>query len=117
MRRLLALALFLGACASDRTADRYKAAESEPVPAESELEAARRELLRDEKALAGPQADGRPVDCPRATQLGDNVCLLAERICALVTRLPADAAKTAQCTDARARCQAARERVKAACKK
>lgn len=108
MKYSLCLCVFLTACAS---------VAPEPDRTQRELEAARQELARDEQALAGPQADGRPIDCPRATKLGDNICQLSERICALVGRLPPDPATTAQCTDARARCQAAREKVKAACKK
>jgi hypothetical protein len=106
MKHLLAFSLLLAACASRAP---------EPDHTRLELEAARQELARDERALVGPQADGRPVDCPRATQLGDNICLLSERICALVARLPPEPANTAQCTDARTRCTAARERLKASC--
>jgi hypothetical protein len=106
MKQLLLVAILVAGCASRL---------SEPDHTWRELEAARQELARDERALAGTQAEGRPVDCPRATQLGDNICLLSERICALVARLPPDPANTAQCTDARTRCNAARERVKASC--
>jgi len=108
MKRLL-VALLLAGCATAR----YEP----PHDTRRELEASRQQLARDEQALAGTQAEGRPVDCARATKLGDNICMLSERICALVDRLPRDPANTAQCTDARARCAAARERVKTACPK
>jgi hypothetical protein len=92
--------------------------ESEPEPDDyAQLEGARQELAAAERSLTAPGAEGRPIDCARATQLGDNVCALSERICALVARLPPDPARTAQCTDARTRCRSARERVKATCKK
>jgi hypothetical protein len=107
MKRLL-LALTLAGCAAPYP---------RPDDSRRELQAARQQLARDEQALAGTQAEGRPVDCPRAHQLADNICMLSARICVLVEGLPRDPANTAQCTDARARCAAARERVKAACPK
>jgi len=105
MKKLLTLSIFLSACATSQ------------LHHENELAADRQELARLEAELLTARADGRPVDCPRATQLGDNICRLSERICALVERLPPDPANTAQCTDARTRCAAARERVKASCPK
>jgi len=93
------------------------AARPEPDDTRRALEAARQQLAREEQALAGAQAEGRPVDCARATKLGENICMLSERICALVERLPRGPENTAQCTDSRARCAAAREKVKAACPK
>jgi hypothetical protein len=104
MKRLLALAVLLTACAHQMRPD-------------DQLAADRQELARLESELIEMKAEGRPPDCPRASQLGDNICLLSERICALVARLPPDPAQSAQCTDARARCASARERVKAACPK
>jgi hypothetical protein len=108
VKRLLLCALLAG-CASARY--------PEPPADETwrELQAAKRQLAQSEQELAAAKAEGRPVDCARATKLGDNVCMLSERICTLVQRLPPENA--AQCTDARARCAAAREKVKAACPK
>ena len=121
---LTMLSLF-AACAMsppDReSVPRYRKAaeESEPEPRYKkvdELEAAKQELARDEQALNGTKAEGQPVDCERASKLGENICALAERICVLVARLPPDPQRT-DCADARKRCQAGRERVQARCKK
>jgi hypothetical protein len=114
MRRALAFTLLslVAACAMSQPEPRHSADVTL-----RELEAARLELARDERALAGSRADGQTVDCAQATRLGENVCVLAERICLLVARLPPDPQRTADCTDARQRCQAARERVQARCKK
>jgi hypothetical protein len=107
MKRLLVACLLAGCAAqSPRPDDTWR-----------DLEAARRQLAQDEQALAGTNAEERPVDCPRASQLADNICTLSERICQLVERLPPDPGKTAQCTDARTRCAAARQRVKSSCPK
>jgi hypothetical protein len=101
----LTLVLLAGACAAQY-----------PRPDErEELEMAKQQLLRDERELAGPRAEGQPVECRRATQLADNICGLAERICALVARLPPEPARTNDCADARTRCKAARERVRGRC--
>jgi hypothetical protein len=107
MKRLL-LAVLLAGCAAQhpRSGDAWR-----------ELEAARHELARSEQALAGTLAEGRPPDCARAAELGDNICALSQRICALVERLPPSPDNTAQCTDARARCASARARVKSGCKR
>jgi hypothetical protein len=123
---LLSLVLACATRAPDRESEpRYRKAaeETEPEPrykkAEievDELEAAKRELARDERALAGISAQDQPVDCERATKLGENICALAERICVLVQRLPPDPQRT-DCPDARKRCLAARERVQARCKR
>jgi hypothetical protein len=107
VKRLFALCVLAG-CASLTPG---------PEHIRRELEADKRQLAREEQALAGAVVEGRPVDCPRAGQLSDNVCALAERICALVDRLPRSPENTALCTDARARCAAARQRVKASCPK
>jgi hypothetical protein len=111
MKRLL-FGLLLAGCGTSHYQDerRYH----EPVGTSDELEAAKRQLADNERALAGAKVEGRPVDCAKVTKLGDNICTLSERICTLVERLPD---KAADCTDARARCAGAREKVKAACPK
>lgn len=107
MKRVLCLSLLVISCAMS------------PAPAwrTQQLEAARQQLARDEAELMGTRADARPVDCPRARQLADNICGLAEQICELVARLPPDPARAGDCPDARTRCKAARDRVQARCPK
>jgi hypothetical protein len=97
MKRLVIVFLLVNGCAHAPGPDR-------------DVDTARHELERNQRALAALQAEAQ-VDCPRAGQLRDNICALADRICVLTS--PTDD----RCTDAGARCKAARARVEAVCPK
>ena len=107
MRRGLAAALLLAACASTggRPGPTTPAASAE----EQEVARAYDDLLRADGELRAAHSQSAPPDCARIGQLRDNICALAARICQLADRQPPGSPATESCTDGKARCQAAVE--------
>jgi hypothetical protein len=107
VKRLLAAALLLGACAaSPRRAGPPPTAPAEPADVEQLYADLRnRELEFRNASLATEDLAG----CKRMFQLRDNICALAERICRIADKEPAGSQTAAYCTEGQARCKNAND--------
>ena len=91
-----------------------------PPPAQpaATVAAAERDLAREDAALDAIDVTGdeeRPVDCPRARALRENICTLSEKICAVIAGDGTVPDGAQRCQRTRLRCRSARARVDAAC--
>jgi hypothetical protein len=82
--------------------------ESRITRIEQEMQQIEAELEQDLQAAARPE-------CPRACELGGNICKLAQKICDIASRNPQHENLKDRCKDARRRCQAAHQKVSEHC--
>jgi hypothetical protein len=113
VRRLLAAALLLGACATDAHDAAQHPPRESPAAEEQEASRAHDELRRLDAELRGAEAQAAAPDCGRVGQLRDNICALAARICQIAERQPARSTTAERCADGKLRCKNAVERAQA----